>query len=83
MPEVRKTVAQQVIEDLAAHIGPNVAKMAVGDFARKSLGVPLDGVSNGDVVKLLESLRPMLSVLLGRDHTDALVRTISARYAVG
>lgn len=70
------SVAQQIISRLAVHLGPNVAKMAVADFSKKSLGVKPEAVRPSDMENLLNAMRPMLTVLLGRDHTDAIIQDL-------
>ncbi len=70
------SVAQQIISRLSVHLGPNVAKMAVADFSKKLLGVKPEAVRPSDLDSLLNGMRPMLTVLLGRDHTDAIIQDL-------
>ncbi len=65
---------QRLINRLSIHLGPNVAKMAVSDFSQKSLGKKMDAVKPADLQPLLNAMRPMLSVLLGKDHTDVIIQ---------
>lgn len=68
--------AQRVIHRLAVHLGPNVAKMAVGDFAKRALGVKPDEVTAKDIPRLLDAMRPMLSVLMGKEHSEAFIQEL-------
>ena len=83
MSSVVPNLGQRLVTRLAVHLGPNVAKMAVADFSQKSLGKKADAVSPSDVPPLLNAMRPMLTVLLGRDHTDAIIQQIGSDLPAG
>lgn len=66
-------VATKIISRLSPHLGPHVAKMAMKTFSQKALGVSPESTRAADVPKLLEAIRPMLSVMLGKDHAETVI----------
>lgn len=75
MPDGKKTAAT-IVSRLAVHLGPNIARMAITTFSQKALGVPAEDVKPSEIPRLLEALRPMLNVMLGKDHAEAVIGEI-------
>lgn len=68
--------AATIVSRLALHLGPNIARIAITTFSQKALGVPAEQVKPFEIPKLLEALRPMLNVMLGKEHADAVIGEI-------
>jgi hypothetical protein len=45
-------------------------------FSRKALGVPAEEAKPFQIPMLLEALRPMLNVMLGKEHAEAVINEI-------
>ena len=75
MPE--RTIADIIIEKLSVPLGPNVAKMAIRSFAKKSGMSGPEKLTVADVPKLIEEIRPMLNVMIGKAPTEAMLADIS------
>jgi hypothetical protein len=75
MPD-RSSVATVVVQRLAPHLGPHVANMAMKTFSQKALGIQPDAARSSDLPKLLDALRPMLTVMLGREHAEVVIGEI-------
>jgi hypothetical protein len=65
-----------VISRLAPHLGPNVARMAMKTSSQKALGLPPEAAERMHVPKLLDAIRPMLNVMLGKDHAETIILEI-------
>lgn len=80
MPE---PIAEAVISKLSVHLGPHVAKMAVRLFAKKAGVDGYEHLTAAHLPRLLEELRPMLNVMIGRGPSESVVadieRTAAAR----
>lgn len=80
MPE---PIAEAVISKLSVHLGPHVAKMAVRMFAKKAGVDAYEHLTAAHLPRLIEELRPMLNVMIGRGPSESVVadieRTASAR----
>ena len=69
-------IADKIVVRLSTHIGPNVARMAVRSFAKKA-GIPDPAqLAPAHVSALMDDLRPMLHVMMGRGPAEALVADI-------
>lgn len=45
-------------------------------FSKKALGIPAEEAKPFQIPMLLEALRPMLSVMLGKDHAEVVINEI-------
>lgn len=70
-------VAEVLLKRLTALLGPHTAKMALS-AAVKQTGGALDRLQPADVAGVIDVLRPMLNVLLGRDNAEQLVQKMMA-----
>lgn len=73
----KRSVAEIVTRTLKAYIGPTMARLAMKTFAEKSLGVAPEALTVADVPKLIEAMRPMLKIMLGKDRADAVIAQIT------
>lgn len=78
MPE---PLTETVISKLAVHLGPHVARMTVKSFAKK-VGAP-DQLTVAHLPKLIEEIRPMLNVMIGKGASESVVADIQRATAVG
>lgn len=77
MPAGETKISEIVIGKLSVHIGPNVAKMALRTFAKKA-GVPsADDLSAAHLPGLIQEMRPILNVMIGRTPADAVLTDIT------
>jgi hypothetical protein len=76
MPE---PIAETVIAKLSVHLGPHVAKMTVRSFAKK---VGAEQLTAAHVPGLIEDIRPMLNVMIGKGPSESVVADIE-RAAAG
>ena len=76
MPE---PIADTVIAKLSVHLGPHVAKMTVRSFAKK---VGAEQLTAAHVPGLIEDIRPMLNVMIGKGPSESVVADIE-RVATG
>jgi hypothetical protein len=73
----KRSVAEQVAEELAPYLGPFNAKVAVKTFAGRAFeNLPPERLTLDHLPGLLEALRPMLNTLAGRAATDAVLARI-------
>ena len=70
MPE---PIAETVIAKLSVHLGPHVAKMTVRSFAKK---VGAEQLTAAHVPGLIEDIRPMLNVMIGKGPSESVVADI-------
>ena len=75
MPE--QTIADIIIEKLSVPLGPNVAKMAIRSFAKKNGASGPEKLTIADVPKIVDEIRPMLNVMIGKAPTDAMLTDIT------
>jgi hypothetical protein len=68
--------AATIASRLARHLGPNIARIAITTFSQKALGIPAEEAQPFQIPKLIEALRPMLNVMLGKDHAEAVIGEI-------
>ena len=73
MSETR--LADLVHAKLAVHLGPNVAKMTVDNFLRKS-GIRRDAMTAAHLPALIAEIRPMLNIMIGRGPTESVLAEI-------
>lgn len=71
-----KKTAATIVSRLAVHLGPNIARIAITTFSEKALGVSAEEVKPSEIPTLLEALRPMLNVMLGKEHAEAVIGEI-------
>jgi len=69
-------VADRVIDCLAPVLGPFNAKVAVKNFAQRSLNLTPENLAPEHLPTLLEAMRPMLNTLVGRESAEALLGEI-------
>ena len=74
MPEPQ--FADGIISQLSVHLGPNVARMAIKSFARKQ-GV--EQITPAHLPALVEDIRPMLNVMIGRAPAEAVLSEIGTQ----
>jgi hypothetical protein len=70
------SVADAVVDRLSPFLGPFNAKIAVKNFAKRSLERNPEDLSAEHLPALLEAMRPMLNTLVGRDSAEALLDEI-------
>ena len=75
MPEM--PIGDIIIGKLATHLGPNVAKMTVKAFAKKAGAGGYEQLTAAHLPALLEEIRPMLNVMIGKGPAEAVVADIS------
>ena len=73
MPE---PIADVVIAKLSVHLGPHVAKMAVRLFAKKAGVDGYEHLTAAHVPRLIEEIRPMLNVMIGKGPSASVVADI-------
>lgn len=77
MPE---PVGEAVTKRLSVHLGPNVARMAVKAFAQKALASKPEDLTPAQLPQLIEALRPMLVVMIGKDPSQVVLDEIANQY---
>jgi len=75
MPEPN-LVGDIVTRKLAVHLGPNVARMAVKTFAQKAVSRKPEELTRAEVPQLIEALRPMLVVMIGKSPSEVVLGEI-------
>lgn len=73
MPE---PIAEAVIAKLSGHLGPHVAKMAVRSFAKKAGVDSYEQLTAAHLPRLIEDIRPMLNVMIGKGASESVVADI-------
>ncbi len=73
MPE---PIVEVVIAKLSVHLGPHVAKMAVRSFAKKAGVDGYEHLTAAHVPRLIEDIRPMLNVMIGKGPSASVVADI-------
>lgn len=73
-------IADMVIAKLSLHLGPNVAKMAIRSFAKKA-GTAQEQLTAAHVPSLIEEIRPMLNVMIGKGPADVVAADIARSVA--
>ena len=74
MPE---QIGDAVVRKLSVHLGPNVARMAVKTFAQKALDRRPEEITNSELPELIEAMRPMLVVMIGKEPSGAILDEIA------
>jgi hypothetical protein len=69
-------IAETVIAKLSVHLGPNVARMALKSFARKVGVQGHDQLTAAHLPRLIEDIRPMLNVMIGKGPSESVVAEI-------
>ena len=77
MPVNEPKIADIVIGKLSVHIGPNVARMAIRTFAKKTGAPSADALSAADLPGLIQEMRPILNVMIGKTPADAVLTDIA------
>ena len=70
-------VADVITQKLAVHLGPNVARMAVKTFSAKAVSRKPEELTILDVPALIEAMRPMLAVMIGREPSVVVLEEIA------
>jgi hypothetical protein len=73
--------AERIIQKLTVHLGPHVARIAMKTFAKQALSRSPDTITAADVPKLLESMRSMLVVMMGREAAAVVVEEIRREFS--
>jgi hypothetical protein len=71
------SVADIVVKKLSVHLGPHVAKVAIRTFAQQAVALNPEQLTMADVPKLIEAMKPMLSVMIGRAPSGAVLEEIA------
>lgn len=79
---MREPVSEVVTRKLSVHLGPNVARMAVKAFAQKAVARTPEELTAAEVPQLVEALRPMLVVMIGKSPSEAVLAEITRDCAV-
>ena len=74
MPDA--TLADAVVGRLSHHLGPNVAKMAIKGFVKKTGLTAPEQLTSQHVPALVEEIRPMLNVMIGKAQTEIVLAEI-------
>lgn len=82
MSDQGSVIGNFVANKLAVHLGPNVARMAVKAFAQKAVNRKPDELTNADLPQLMAAMRPMLTVMIGKDPGEAVLQEISREYRI-
>ena len=69
-------ISDRVAKRLAVHLGPNVARMAVKTFAQKALARKPKEITPAQIPALIEAIRPMLVVMIGREPSSVVLEEI-------
>ena len=69
--------ADAIIAKLSVHLGPNVSKMAVRAFAKKNGVASYEQLTVAHLPALIEEIRPMLNVMIGREPAEAVLGEIA------
>jgi len=69
-------VGDLVAQKLSVHLGPNVARMAVKTFAGK-IGASSAEITMANLPQLIDALRPMLVVMIGKEPSEAVLGEIA------
>ena len=73
-------VGNYITGKLSVHLGPNVARMAVKAFAQKAVNRKPEELTDADLPHLIEAMRPMLTVMIGKAPGEAVLAEISREY---
>ena len=76
------SIADFVASRLAIHLGPNVARLAVKTFSQKAVALKPEQLTLADVPKLIEAMRPMLHVMVGKEPGEVVLREIARAYDI-
>ena len=71
MPE--PLFADAIIDKLSVYLGPHVAKMAIRSFSRKT---GQQNLTAAHLPGLIEEIRPILNVMIGKGPSEAVVADI-------
>jgi hypothetical protein len=74
---MREPVSDVVTRKLSVHLGPNVARMAVKTFAQKAVARKPEELTIAEVPQLIEAMRPMLVVMIGKSPSEAVLAEIA------
>jgi len=75
-PPAHASMSHAIIETLSVHLGRHVAAMAVKAFGKK-VGVPTpEQLTIAHVPGLIEEIRPMLNVMIGKGPSQIVVADI-------
>lgn len=79
MPDAgsRAVIGDLVTSKLAVHLGPHVARIAVKKFSKVALDCEPEELTRAHVPELIEALRPMLAVMVGKDPSRVLLDEIA------
>ena len=80
MSDQPSVIGTFVTGKLAIHLGPHVARMAVKAFAEKAVSRKPEELTQADLPKLIEAMRPMLTVMIGKEPGTAVLQEISKEY---
>ena len=83
MPANELKIADIVIGKLSVHIGPNVARMAIRTFAKKAGAPSAEALTAADLPGLIQEMRPILNVMIGKMPADAVLTDITRACQVG
>jgi hypothetical protein len=64
---MRNQIADVVLGKLSTHLGPHVARVAIKTFSQKAAARKPEELTQADVPNLLEAMRPMLAVMIGKE----------------
>lgn len=74
---MREPVSDIFTRKLSVHLGPNVARMAVKTFAQKAVARKPEELTAAEVPQLIEALRPMLVVMIGKSPSEVVLAEIA------
>jgi hypothetical protein len=74
---MNEPIGERVIAKLSTHLGPHVARMALKSFAQKAGIQDQAQLTAAHLPGLVEEIRPMLNVMIGRGPGEALAADIA------
>lgn len=70
--------ADHIYASLADFIGPNVTRMAIRTFAKKTLNRTAEDVAPAQAPQLVMALRPLLRSMAGEVHAEKIIKQLIA-----
>ena len=72
--------ADRIYAELEQFIGPNVTRMAIRTFSKKTLHVNPEELISTDAPKLIQALRPLLRSMAGEAHAETLIKRLTREF---
>lgn len=72
--------ADRIFGELEKFIGPNVTRMAIRTFTKKTLNLAAEDLTASDAPKLIHALRPLLRSMAGEAHAETLIKRLTGEF---